>query len=169
MESVRRAPASVEGGLSPGWGRSYHSRMPSPRALPLVLCVVLASASCGGPQASSSSVSPVERVLAAGKTGKGATEIPLKDLIVMLDDADPAVRLVAINQLERRTGETRGYRHYDPFWVRARAVDRWQAWLESGGEEASSSAVEAVDTDRAPSAQDQQIGAAVGAARGRDA
>lgn len=57
---------------------------------------------------------------------RDTTAIP--DLIRQLASDDAAVRLFAIRALERITGQTMGYRHDDPPWKRADAIDRWATW-----------------------------------------
>jgi len=52
-------------------------------------------------------------------------------LIDALKDDDPAVRLFAGEALRRRTGQTFGYRAYDPSKQRAKAIARWQAYHDS--------------------------------------
>lgn len=53
----------------------------------------------------------------------------LAELVRALADKDPAVRLFAIQSLRQRTGQTLGYRYYEPSDKRQAAVDRWHAWL----------------------------------------
>lgn len=48
----------------------------------------------------------------------------------MLDSHDPAVRLMAINGLERLTGQTLGYAYSDPEPKRTIAIDRWVRWAK---------------------------------------
>jgi len=54
-------------------------------------------------------------------------------LIEMLDADAPGLRLVAIESLERLTGERLGYEYHAPESERAEAVDRWVAWYGAGG------------------------------------
>ena len=56
----------------------------------------------------------------------------IKDLIEELDSDDPAVRYMAISALERLTGQTYGYRHYDSVMQRRDAIARWVAAYQSG-------------------------------------
>lgn len=67
--------------------------------------------------------SRIAGIVAAGESDAPA-DLPL--LVEALADDDPAVRLFAIEALERRTGRTHGYRPYDPPAARARAVARWR-------------------------------------------
>jgi len=77
---------------------------------------------------------PSERALAAAmaRSDERVTDAKLVDL---LDSQDPAVRLLAIDALERRTGETLGYHFADPPTERALAVERWASRVrsQSGG------------------------------------
>ena len=57
----------------------------------------------------------------------------LAELVHALSDRDPAVRLFAIQSLERRTGQTLGYRYYGPEDERRLASLRWGAWLHERG------------------------------------
>ena len=50
-------------------------------------------------------------------------------LVADLESDDPAVRLFAIEALERVTGETFGYRYFDDEEDRRASVAKWQAWL----------------------------------------
>jgi hypothetical protein len=49
----------------------------------------------------------------------------------MLDSDDPATRLLAIDALERITGETLGFDASAPETERRNAVDRWQARVQA--------------------------------------
>lgn len=71
---------------------------------------------------------PQGRAIALARAAQSPSERDIPALIAALDSADPAQRLIAINALERVTGETQGYRHYDPVWRRAEAIERWAAW-----------------------------------------
>jgi hypothetical protein len=50
-------------------------------------------------------------------------------LIKDLESDDPAVRFYASEGLRRLTGETFGYRYFDPDEERQVAVERWQGWM----------------------------------------
>lgn len=53
----------------------------------------------------------------------------IPQLIVDLDNSDPAVRLFAISGLERLTGQTFGYRWENQDRIdRAESIARWKAW-----------------------------------------
>ena len=51
------------------------------------------------------------------------------EMVRELDDDDPAVRLYAIQGLQRLTGKDFGYRYYDDKEARQPAVERWNKWL----------------------------------------
>jgi hypothetical protein len=53
-------------------------------------------------------------------------------LVASLESDDPAVRLYAIEALERMTGRTLGYRYYADAPARRDAVARWRRWLNDG-------------------------------------
>jgi hypothetical protein len=52
-----------------------------------------------------------------------------KQLVVDLQNDDPAVRFYAISGLHRLTGQDFGYVYYDNEAARQPAVGRWQKWL----------------------------------------
>ena len=64
--------------------------------------------------------------VAEGDTGA------IPGLIEMLGADAPGLRLVAIESLERLTGERHGYEYHATESARVRAIDRWVAWYEAG-------------------------------------
>ena len=50
-------------------------------------------------------------------------------VIERLTDEESDVRFAAIRTLEDLTGETKGYRYYDPPDQREQALQRWRQWL----------------------------------------
>jgi HEAT repeat protein len=68
---------------------------------------------------------PAAKLYAIQRAGLREDRSKIPQLIEQLDSDDPAVRLFAIEALERMTGERRGYKPYDPPHRRAEAVDRW--------------------------------------------
>jgi hypothetical protein len=60
-----------------------------------------------------------------------------RQLVLDLGNDDPAVRLYAINGLDRLTGQRLGYEYYASEEQRQAAIARWQQWLaqqeQSGG------------------------------------
>jgi len=81
------------------------------------------------------------------------------ELVHALTDDDPAVRLFAIQSLNRRYGQTLGYRYYASQDRRAAAVARWQDWLERErrreAEPGDADAPADGSTDSAPPAPEQ--------------
>ena len=51
------------------------------------------------------------------------------ELVKELDDDDAAVRLFAIEGLQRLTGQRLGYHYYEDKEARKPAVERWNKWL----------------------------------------
>jgi len=70
--------------------------------------------------------SRVPAIVIAGDTNSDAK---LRELIHALSDKDPAVRLFAIQALEKRTGQTLDYRYYEGPEKRQAAINRWHTWL----------------------------------------
>ena len=91
--------------------------------------------SCGQPSMEGGFDSPVPaaRMQAIERAARAGDRSPatLKRIVEQLDSDDPAVRLVAIGALERLTGETHGFRAYDPPIERRAAVRRWSEYVES--------------------------------------
>jgi len=95
----------------------------------------------------------IDAIIQAGQT-KDAPAVPY--LVDRLSDSDREVRVFAIVALEKITGQTLGYRHYDPPELRGQAIRRWRDWLAasqtaapaaratqpSGGKAVSSDAME---------------------------
>lgn len=72
---------------------------------------------------------PLVRARAAG-LGRGLPDqqvIPA--LVDKLSDPDPVVRLTSHEELKKRTGKDFGFVPWDDPAPRARAVERWKAWL----------------------------------------
>jgi hypothetical protein len=67
--------------------------------------------------------------LDAGAGRKRVDDVTLGKLVGQLDDDDPAVRLYAIEALERLKGDTLGYQYFDDDADRAEALQRWEDWL----------------------------------------
>lgn len=70
-------------------------------------------------------------------------ERSLGELVHALSDDDPAVRLFAIQALNRRTGQTLGYRYYESADRRRVATRRWEDWLDQRSNPAPGSAPDA--------------------------
>ena len=71
----------------------------------------------------------IQAVHTAGKT-KAPKTVPY--LVDRLTDSESDVRFYAIESLRRSTGETMGYKYYEPAPQRAEAVKRWREWLKEG-------------------------------------
>ena len=54
-----------------------------------------------------------------------------KDIVEQLDSDDPAVRMMAIESLQRLTGKTLGYDHSASRAERREAIERWVKAVES--------------------------------------
>jgi hypothetical protein len=101
--------------------------MPLRALLPL-----LTLASCGPTITPSfDSPEPAARNAAIVKAADSLDASKVPDLVRMLDSDDPATRLLAINSLERITGETLGYDYAAPEYERQAAVDRWQKRVQA--------------------------------------
>lgn len=140
-------------------GRTPHSPPLAPAAA--LLCVgtlgLLAPAGCSvpPPEASFSSSSPQERVLALREAAARDHDDDYPALIAMLDSDDPAQRMFAQRALESRTGQTLGYSHADPEPDRRAAAARWADWWTSA-EAASTSRTDAAPLQgEAPSGRHQ--------------
>jgi len=81
----------------------------------------------------------IRAIVTAGEQGRQEA-VPL--LVDRLEDEDVAVRFYAIESLEKITGQTKGYRYYDPPGLRARAVRRWRSWVQTRSVVATSQAAQ---------------------------
>ena len=92
-----------------------------------ILMVIGSLVSCGQPATSGGfdSPMPAARLHALGEAARSGDRSDIKRIVELLDSDDAAVRLLAISTLERLTGETFGYRHYDPRWEREYSIQRW--------------------------------------------
>lgn len=80
---------------------------------------------------------PQARIRAVQEAVETEDRAKLDELVEMLDSDDSAQRFFAINALEEITGNTFGYRHFDPPLVRREAINRWVEWLEGGRDAAA--------------------------------
>ncbi len=91
-------------------------------------------ASCGA----SPSAGGFDAVTPAARSKAIQTAVATNDLsaipkiVEQLDSDDPAIRMMAIEALQRLTGETYGYKHYDPAHVRREAIAKWVKAVQSG-------------------------------------
>ena len=108
------------------------------KALAGVILIVVAAAGCFGPERlteeqklnSSAGVERTQAVMAIGERNDRA-KIPI--LINRLEDNDDAVRLAAINSLQKMTGKDFGYVPYDDERTRRAAVAKWREWWKKEG------------------------------------
>lgn len=75
---------------------------------------------------------PASRTYAIERAAAANDRSRIPRLVEQLTADDPLVRMMAIETLERLTGETKGYRHFDPPAARAAAVGRWVEAVETG-------------------------------------
>jgi hypothetical protein len=98
------------------------------------LLLTLAMLSCGQPasQGGFDSPDPSSRLYAIVRAGQTKDRAAIPRLIESLASDDQAVRMYAIASLERITGKTYGFVHYQPPARREEALQRWLAALRSG-------------------------------------
>lgn len=101
----------------------------------VVSLVALAAGACTPPisEGDFDSIQPASKLYAIQKAGQARDVEAVPKLIEQLDSDDPAVRMFAIEALERITGERRGFAPYGPPHERAVAVERWVQWYRSKG------------------------------------
>lgn len=99
----------------------------------ILLLGVLAAAGCTPKQAPTkadfNATDTPGRVPAIVNAAEQDDPQTLAHLVRALSDDDPAVRLFAIQSLRERTGQSFGYRYYEPDGKRQAAAARWAAWL----------------------------------------
>jgi hypothetical protein len=75
-------------------------------------------------------VDPVNNIPAIQKAAETRDTKSVPALVGQLNSDDPAVRLYAIQALQRITGKTFDYHFYDEVDERRPAIARWQAYLK---------------------------------------
>ena len=109
---------------------------PFPRLLLVTALLLGGLLSCrAGPakaRAQLVSGTPEEQARAAVQLTEHRDVQSIPELIALLNDNDPAVRMYAITALEDLTGQTYGYKFYAPEAERAAAIQRWQEALRAG-------------------------------------
>jgi len=97
------------------------------------LLAVCCLGGCQGPSANPArqfrSENPSERAAACVKAARLEDEAVLPLLVERLEDESEEVRLCAIQSLQRLTGQSLGYKHYQRRTQRQEAVQRWRDWL----------------------------------------
>ena len=97
------------------------------------LGVSLMMSSCASPNAGGfDAASPGARSKAIQTAAITGDFSAIPRIVEQLDSDDPAIRMLAIESLKRLTGETYGYKHYDPAYVRNEAIVKWVKAVESG-------------------------------------
>jgi hypothetical protein len=93
----------------------------------IACATVLAGSACAPSptEAAFDSPNPASRLYAIEEAGKQRDKAAVAELVEQLESDDPAVRMLAIEALERIEGDTRGYCHEDPPYARREAVDEW--------------------------------------------
>jgi hypothetical protein len=98
------------------------------------IAAALAQTSCGPPAIDGGfdSANPAAKMYAIEYAARDGDRAAVMSIIEQLSSDDPAVRLLAIGALQRMTGETYGYHHYDPSWKRQEAIELWVQAANSG-------------------------------------
>lgn len=97
----------------------------------IIPVLLLALPACGpGITPDFRSPEPAARNAAIVRAAAGEDRGSLHDLVRMLDSDDPATRVLAIQALERLTGERLGYDPGGTPEQRRQAADRWQGWVK---------------------------------------
>jgi hypothetical protein len=72
---------------------------------------------------------PGRRLAAVAIVAQTGDTTRYPDLVELLEDRDPSIRMAANRTLEDMTGRTTDYRAFDPVDVRRPYVEGWWAWL----------------------------------------
>jgi hypothetical protein len=72
---------------------------------------------------------PKTRIAAIHKAGQDKLESAVPYLVDRLTDSEAEVRMFAIIALQKITGLTHDFHHYDGPPARLEAVERWRKWL----------------------------------------
>ena len=105
-----------------------------PSAVLIFFAVCCLQASCGPAaiEGGFDSANPAAKLYAIEYAAREGDRSAIPQIVEQLDSDDPAVRSLAISALRQLTGETFGYRDYDPPELRRQAIDRWTNALQSG-------------------------------------
>jgi len=99
------------------------------------ICILHGALTACGPAATAGgfdSANPAARMYAIEQAARTNDLAAIPRIVEQLDSDDPAVRSLAISALRKLTGETFGYRDFDPDDVRRQAVARWVKAIEDG-------------------------------------
>ena len=104
------------------------------RCVTLLVCLVGALTGCTpkASQGSFDSADPAAKLYAIHRAGTDRDRAAVKDLVEQLNSDDAAVRMMAINALDRIVGHRLGYNPYAPLVDRQAAVDRWARFARRG-------------------------------------
>lgn len=92
-----------------------------------MMCAAVASCGPSATQGGFDSPNPAAKLYAIERAAAKGDQSAVPKIVEQLDSDDPAVRALAIASLQRLTGETHGYRDYDPPEARRIAIERWRA------------------------------------------
>lgn len=112
--------------------RILSASMPLPR---LSLAMILSTLAGCGPAATDGgfdSANPAAKLYAIEYAAGANDRAAIPDLVEQLDSDDPAVRALAIATLQRLTGQTKGYRDFDPPDIRRQAIAQWVQAVRDG-------------------------------------
>ena len=100
----------------------------------LLVCLGAALTGCTprASQGSFDSPDPAAKLYAIHRAGTNRDTAAVKDLVEQLGSDDLAVRMMAINALDRIVGHRLGYNPYAPLVERQAAVDRWAQFARRG-------------------------------------
>ena len=105
----------------------------------LISCVVVVAmislTGCQPPRAAGGgfdSDDPASKLYAIRRAGAQRDAQSIEPLVVELGSDDPAVRMLAIDALERITGERLGYNPYAPQRERRQMAQRWAEAVSAG-------------------------------------
>lgn len=107
------------------------------------------------------SSNPLDRAQAVVRVAERQDAGAVHKLVDLLEDADPGVRMYAIQALRRLCGVDYGYRYYAAAAERAAAVERWRAALRVGEVKAGGGGAE-VRGGEAGGAEAEGVAAAAG-------
>lgn len=100
----------------------------TPLLILLLLALAMSVPACAGPsprEATLDSDNPAGKLYAIRKAAQSRDRSKIPSLVEQLNHDDPAVRMMAINALERMTGTRLGYNPYADLPERGEAVERW--------------------------------------------
>jgi hypothetical protein len=94
-------------------------------------CLLMTACGPSATKGGFDSPNPAARIYAIENAARTGDRSAVKEIVELLDSDDPAVRFVAIATLKRLTGQTFGYRDFDPPVLRRQAIARWVEAIKS--------------------------------------